>query len=213
MIFSKYFSPNQRKYFKYYMGKGYINGLDQFKNFINLPIKKINFLLKKHYEKKIETKNYDQILNIKNLIFPIMDKEGNFVTIKEYKKNFCKHIYKLQTKENRMFFLEKKIFSYKTHKKYLINFLKDQNNLIFIIFRNREFAGYIKFQLVNEKYYVSIVVDKKFRGKGIATKVLYYFKSNKILSKKLFAEVKNKNLSSVYAFKKAGFDKKNLKLF
>ena len=71
----------------------------------------------------------------------------------------------------------------------------------------------MKLILINKQYYVSIVIHKKFRGKGIATKVLYFFKSKKILSKSLFAEVKNKNLSSLYAFKKAGFNKKNLKLF
>jgi len=213
IIFSKYFSLNQYKYFKYYKSKGYINSLDKFKHFINLPIKKINFLLQKQYTKKIDTKNYDQILNIKNSIFPIRDLENNIITIKEYKKNFCKHLYNLQTKDNRKFFFDKRAFTYQSHKKYLVNFLSNQNNLIFIIFSKREFAGYIKFELINKQYYVSIVIHKKFRGKGIATKVLYFFKSKKILSKSLFAEVKNKNLSSLYAFKKAGFNKKNLKLF
>ena len=57
------------------------------------------------------------------------------------------------------------------------------------------------------------MLEKKFRNRSIATKVLKYFKKNKILSMDIKAKVAKKNISSIRAFKKAGFKiNKSLKI-
>ena len=60
-------------------------------------------------------------------------------------------------------------------------FFKNENNLIFLFFVNKSMAGYIKFIYKQKKCDISIIVDKKFRSLGIAKKVLFYFKNNKLL--------------------------------
>ena len=65
MIFAKYFSQNQKKFFQFYLKKKIINKADDFSKFMKLPLDKINHALKlrskmiqnfnfRHFKKKEE---------------------------------------------------------------------------------------------------------------------------------------------------------------
>ena len=58
-----------------------------------------------------------------------------------------------------------------------------------------------------------IIIDKTFRGRSIATKVLTYFKQSYIFGKNLVAEISKKNSSSLTAFRNAKFQKKDIIFF
>ena len=52
IIFSTYFSFNQKRYHEYYKSKKVIYDLKFFNNFLEFPLKKINEILKKKYSKE-----------------------------------------------------------------------------------------------------------------------------------------------------------------
>ena len=157
-------------------------------------------------------KQFNHIVNLKNIISPLKDKIGRKIYIKVFKNNFSRKIFLLQSKSNRKFFKTKKKFNYISHKLYLSNFFKNEYNFIFLIFIDKKIAGFIKFKLLKNKYDISIIVGNKYRSNGIATKVLHYFKKNKILAYNISARVMKKNINSIKAFKKAGFTSNNLKI-
>ena len=69
-------------------------------------------------------------------------------------------------------------------------------------------AGYIKFIYKQKKYDISIIVDKKFRSLGIAQKVLFYFKNNKLLLYNITAKVMKKIYIQLKRLKKLGLRKR-----
>ena len=163
----------------------------------------INFDLQKIKEGKID--NYDKIINIKNYINPLRDKENNKINLKLYNSKFCKQIFSLQNSNNRKFLTNKSTFSFAEHKKYILNFLKESNNFIFLIIVKNNFAGYIKFNYIKNFYDISIILKDKFRNRNVATSVLKYFRCNKILPFQIKAKVDKQNISSIKTFTKAGF--------
>ena len=65
----------------------------------------------------------------------------------------------------------------------------------------------------NQGYYISITIHKNYQNFNIATNILKYFRSKKIIKEKIFAEIKSDNLRSIKEFKKSGFKiNKNIKL-
>ena len=66
-IFALCISANQKKNYNYYKQKKIIRNLDEFKDFINLPILLINKELKKISEKN-DKYNYNKIHNVQNKI-------------------------------------------------------------------------------------------------------------------------------------------------
>ena len=213
VIFSKYFSKNQKTFFQYYKNKNYIKNISEFKNFINQSVEKINnFILKKdNFFFSLSESNL--MFNIRSNILPLSDDRKNIIKIKSYTNNYIKNIYKLQTRENRKYFKNKKLFSFNQHQDYLKRFLSYNKNSIYVITIKNNFAGYVKLESKKNKLFVSILIDKDFRNRKIASRVLYYFKDNNIFGKKLFAEINKYNLSSINAFKNAKFFKSELKLF
>ena len=146
-------------------------------------------------------------------IIPLFDKHQNLIIIKKYSNLYCKKVYLLQNKENRKFFKNIKTFDYATHKKYLKQFLNKEGNFLYVIFLRFIFVGFVKLELKKDKFYVSIIINKNYRGRNIGTNVLRFFKSNKIFNKNLVAEINKKNLSSIEAFRNANFSKKDIILF
>lgn len=213
IIFSKYFSKNQKIFFDYYRGRGLIRSTSEFKSFINSSIPRINHSIQRQNEKNHLRKNYDSIFNLKKSIIPLFDKHQNLIIIKKYSNLYCKKVYLLQNKENRKFFKNIKTFDYATHKKYLKQFLNKEGNFLYVIFLRFIFVGFVKLELKKDKFYVSIIINKNYRGRNIGTNVLRFFKSNKIFNKNLVAEINKKNLSSIEAFRNANFSKKDIILF
>jgi spore coat polysaccharide biosynthesis predicted glycosyltransferase SpsG len=212
IIFAHYFSKNQKQYYDYYKSKKEIYDLKAFENFIKFSSKKIISILNSKINNKKFNQKFDKIIYIKNTINPLKDNLGRNIIIKEYNKKFIKKIYRLQSKQNRVFFQNQNNFSYSTHKLYISKFFKNENNLIFLFFVNKSMAGYIKFVFKQKKYDTSIIIDKKFRSLGIAQKVLFYFKNNKLLPYNITAKVMKKNIQSITAFRKAGFKERDLKI-
>ena len=140
IIFSKFFSKNQKLYYDYYRSKKFIYDLNYFKKLINYPLKKINLILKKKNESKNVIKQFNHIVNLKNIISPLKDKIGRKIYIKVFKNNFSRKIFLLQSKSNRKFFKTKKKFNYISHKLYLSNFFKNEYNFIFLIFIDKKIA-------------------------------------------------------------------------
>ena len=206
-VFLTYVSNNQKQNFIYYTKNKNASKLTSFSKFINRPIHLINFDLKKIKERRID--NYDKIINIKNHINPLKDKENNKIILKIYNSKFCKHIFSLQNSNNRKFLTNKSTFSFVEHKKYILNFLKERNNFIFLIIVKNNFAGYIKFSYIKNYYDISIILKDKFRNRNVATSVLKYFRCNKILPFQIKAKVNKQNISSIKTFTKAGFKLNN----
>ncbi len=210
-IFLTKISSNQKKNYKFFIKKSFVSDVKEFKSFINMPVNYINKNLELMNNRPYDS--YNKIINIKNLINPIKDNEGFEITLEKYSQKYCKSIYFLQSKQNREFLSNKKTFSYVKHKIYLNSFLKVSKNHLFVILKKNKFVGYIKFTKFQNYYDISIMLEKKFRNRSIATKVLKYFKQNKILSMDIKAKVAKKNISSIRAFKKAGFKiNKSLKI-
>ena len=210
IIFSTYFSLNQKRYHEYYKSKKVIYDLKFFNNFLEFPLKKINEILKKKNTQKNILKRYNRIINIKNIVNPILDNFGNKVFIKEYNNSYLYNLYKLQTTKNRKYFLNTKKINKITHKNYINTFVKDENNLIFLFEINKTIIGFLKLTFFKQKYDVSIVIESKYRNCGIGSAVLRYFNSKSILPYKLTAKIKKKNIESIKAFKKAGFTKDSI---
>jgi len=202
-VFLTFVSNNQKKNFIYYTKNKNASKLTSFHKFINRPMHLINFDLQKIKEGKID--NYDKIINIKNYINPLKDKENNKINLKLYNSKFCKQIFSLQNSNNRKFLTNKSTFSFAEHKKYILNFLKESNNFIFLIIVKNNFAGYIKFNYIKNFYDISIILKDKFRNRNVATSVLKYFRCNKILPFQIKAKVDKQNISSIKTFTKAGF--------
>jgi spore coat polysaccharide biosynthesis predicted glycosyltransferase SpsG len=213
IIFSKFFSKNQKIFFNYYKDRKLIKSISEFKTFINSSISSINESIQRQYEKNYLRKNYDLIFNLKKSIIPLFDNYQNPIIIKKYSNFYCKKVYLLQNKENRKFFKNIKTFDYATHKKYLKQFLCKEGNFLYTIFLKFIFVGFVKLELKKDKFYVSIIIDKNYRGRNIGTNVLRFLKSNKIFYKNLVAEINKKNLSSIEAFRNANFSKKDIILF
>lgn len=213
IIFSKFFSKNQRSFFSFYKKKNIIKSLSEFEKFINLPLKEINLLIQKQIQRISLKASYDQLLNIKINILPIFDNNNIPIVIKKYSQRDSQKIFSLQNRKNRQFFKNIKTFSYKEHKKYLIKFLNKKTNFLYTILLKKIFVGFIKLELKDNKFYVSIIIHEDYRGRNIATNVLTFFKDNKIFDKDLVAEINKKNLSSIEAFTNANFLKKDIILF
>jgi UDP-2,4-diacetamido-2,4,6-trideoxy-beta-L-altropyranose hydrolase len=182
IIFSKFFSKNQKPYHDYYTKKKIIYDLKVFKKFTNYSLKKINLILKNKNKNKNVIKQFNHIINLKNIISPLKDKINRKITIHNFKKKSSRKIFLLQKKSDKKFFKDKKIFTYFSYKLHLSKFFKNEYNFIFLIFVDKKIAGFIKFELLKNKYDISIIVDKKYRTMGIATKVLNYFSKNNILA-------------------------------
>ncbi len=97
-----------------------------------------------------------------------------------------------------------------THQKWFENKLNDCDALLFIAEINEQPIGLLRFDMEDNHAVIGISLDKTFRGKGLSAHLLNlatdkYFEKH---SKPVYAYIKKKNLASIQAFKKAGFDYK-----
>ena len=205
LIFGKYISNNQKDNYKSLIKENEILSLNKIKDY-NFSKKMINNLKK-------NTLNYNLYKNsiFKLLIEPIVDKVGNKIHIEFYRNYYLRNIYKLQNKDFRKNYINSKTFSYKAHTNYFKQMNKSMKLNTFIIKNENNFVGYIKTfdKTINTE--VSIAIKKEYQNKGIATKLLKYLVTNKFFLKNPMAKINKNNLSSINAFKQAGF--KNLEFF
>jgi RimJ/RimL family protein N-acetyltransferase len=85
--------------------------------------------------------------------------------------------------------------------------LQKDNSLLLINKFDGNNIGLVRFEVENEKCFVGILIDEKFRGKGFSSLMLinsskYYFTR---FSTPIFAHIKKSNIASIRSFKKAGY--------
>jgi len=93
------------------------------------------------------------------------------------------------------------------HKKWFQDQLKDSNILFYIVEIDNVLVGQVRFSIKKDYAVIGIAIINKFRGKGLAQKILNiaakeYFKENKL---PIYAYIKKTNLPSVKSFEKTGF--------
>jgi len=97
--------------------------------------------------------------------------------------------------------------SLEEHKNWFFNKLKDTKYLILIAEINNEAFGVVRFEINNEDAIIGISIDKNYRGKGLAGKLLKqasnYFIN--VYHKPVLAYIKKENILSIKSFKKAGY--------
>ena len=93
------------------------------------------------------------------------------------------------------------------HKQWFNKKLEDKNTFIYIAESNALPAGMVRYDISEDKAIVGLVVDKNFRGQGLAplfledTARLYFSRS----ALPIHAYIKVENTASVRSFKKAGY--------
>ena len=134
----------------------------------------------------------------------------NNIKIKKTIKKDVKLFYKLRNhKLNRKYFFNSKNIKYDHHLKWFeINYNK---NYYFTCFNNEKKIGYIRGDKSNDTIHISIVIDKNFRKKSIATECFNLFEKKIKVNSIFLAKVTKKNVASVKFFEKNKFSilKKN----
>ncbi len=97
--------------------------------------------------------------------------------------------------------------NYESHIDWFQKKITSQTDLILIATVDGLPAGLVRIDDVNQKNVVGILVDAKFRGRGLASLFLdeaitYYFQK---FANPVFAYIKKTNTASVKTFEKAGF--------
>lgn len=100
-------------------------------------------------------------------------------------------------------------FPYEEHVKWLETKLDNQNCWFYIAENsNQDSVGQIRFELKGREAYISISLDRKFRGQGYGSKIIELAAKTFLGStdvKTVHAYIKKENSASLAAFKKAGF--------
>lgn len=97
--------------------------------------------------------------------------------------------------------------NYKEHKQWFANRLKNINSFLLINQLENEPIGLVRFEIEETNTIVGLLLDEKYRGKGLSHLMLIkscgkYFESFKM---PILAYIKTTNVASVKAFEKAGF--------
>lgn len=97
---------------------------------------------------------------------------------------------------------------YKDHVTWFRKKIASKTDLLLIVTVNDLPAGLVRIENIVQKAVIGIVVDAKFRGKGLAYLFLTeavgrYFT---VFRNPIFAYIKKTNIASIQAFKKAGFE-------
>ena len=130
----------------------------------------------------------------------------SFFLLKEFDKKTSTFLLNLRNKkyviENS--FTNKKILT-KEHHNWILKFLENKHNNLFLIQNKKKNIGYIRFEQNKLKKNISWALLKKFHNKGIISKNLKTLTSNKNI--KYSARIKKKNIASLKMAFKAGFIK------
>lgn len=96
---------------------------------------------------------------------------------------------------------------YENHVKWFTTKVCSEDDLFLIALINETPAGFIRFEQIQTKTVISILVDSNFRGKGYSHSILKgavenYFQN---FRSPIFAFIKKTNIPSIKAFERAGF--------
>ncbi len=98
------------------------------------------------------------------------------------------------------------LINWNTHVNWLNKRLEDSNYKIYILQKNNDPIGVVRFETTNQTI-IGITVASKMRGKGFGSEILKMACSKFLENSKndIFAYIKKDNVSSLKAFQKAGF--------
>ena len=117
-------------------------------------------------------------------------------------------------KITRLTSLNKNIVSIAQHKNWLKKIKKNKLNQVFIFYNDNIPIGTSAAIKRKNNYFLNYSIDKNYRGKGLAIKMLNLLLkriSKKIKSRFFYAKVLKNNKKSLYILKKIGFYKFNIK--
>lgn len=105
--------------------------------------------------------------------------------------------------------LNQDVISWSEHKEWFSNRVKDPNTTIYIVYLDELKIGSIRFEEKENFFRISIVLAPEHTGKGLSADIIkagteLFLKGEKV-KKPVIAEVKENNIASIKAFKRAGF--------
>jgi len=107
------------------------------------------------------------------------------------------------SKDGRLASINSNIINYKEHLNWVSHYIK--KNIILIIIKNKKRIGCIRLERKFKKSYVSIVLAKEYRGKGLgeaSLKLIEKFVNNK----NIYSIVLKNNLKSIALFKSSNYN-------
>jgi len=106
------------------------------------------------------------------------------------------------------------LISWSDHVKWFSSKIKDPNTTIFMIYADDIKVGTIRFEEKENTYRVSVVLAPEHTGKGLSPEIIKsgtdLFLKKKNILKPVIAEVKESNIASIKAFKRAGFKESHI---
>lgn len=128
--------------------------------------------------------------------------------IEKLNKKHSKFLYELRNdEENRKNSIFKKFILLNDHKIWLSNFLKNPNSSGFIFYdKKNSKIGYVRFNKVKKKIFVSIAIIKKFQNKGLS-KIMLKKAEDLTKTQSLYASINKKNLKSISLFRSLNYYK------
>ena len=125
-------------------------------------------------------------------------------SIDKYQVDECNFIYLLRNKNYvRHKSLEVRKIKLKHHVNWFKKFIKNKNNIIYLIIFKKQRVGYIRIEKEKGKFLTSWALVKKFHGKGIVAKNLRKATVNKKFKYK--AIIKKENVAYIRVANKSGF--------
>jgi RimJ/RimL family protein N-acetyltransferase len=126
--------------------------------------------------------------------------------IKLAKANDSRYVFILRKKNyNQKSFIKKNQVSFINHNIWFKKAIKDYLHNIYIISFKKRKCGYARLEKVKKNYEVSILIDKKFRQKGIASRALILIEKTLKFNSEVIAKVNKNNLESIGMFSNLGY--------
>ena len=166
-------------------------------------LEKNNFKLKEHLKDEIEIDGEKKDIFIHECVNPIL-----LLKIREAKESDVKLIFNWSNDSLvRAQSFYSKTIEFDNHKNWFKEKLQNYNSLLLINKFDKKNIGLVRFELEKNMCTIGILLDEKYRGKGLSSLMLinssaYYFKR---FSMPIFAYIKESNIASIRSFEKAGY--------
>jgi RimJ/RimL family protein N-acetyltransferase len=171
--------------------------------FLYPTLKKNNFKLKEHLKDEIEIDGKKTDIFIHECINTIL-----LLKIREATESDAKLIFNWSNDPLvRAQSFYSKTIEFDNHKNWFKEKLQNYNSLLLINKFDESNIGLVRFELEKNMCTIGILLDEKYRGKGLSSLMLinssaYYFKR---FSMPIFAYIKESNIASIRSFEKAGY--------
>ncbi len=126
------------------------------------------------------------------------------IKIRKAMNSDCQFFYDLRSDSlDKKFFFDKKKITFNKHKKWFKSSLNEKNKILLVAYFNKfSPIAIVRYDLNKSSGFVSIIVERKFRGKGYGTKILKSSEKFLKTGTLIFSEVKKNNRKSIQVFKK-----------